>query len=259
MSPGFRLKVRMTGDPIFRRETRADTGPAEAIIRGAARLDRMANVFAAPLRARVDHWRIVIGMGRMPQFVAVLLTLMMASHLLWTRADKQWALALPMILSTIVPGLVVGAIWPRRWYALADESLRPHSRRSFIREQGAAMAAEYASVWGWITLLTCGLGLMLGDWRDTLPKMLLALPLIASGQLLTFGVIVWVMRYRAGWLVIVPMLLSLLIALPLMIAGGMIVDRGSVFLSMAGTVWLLLMASAVTFDAYRRWLVTEFD
>jgi hypothetical protein len=261
MGPGFRLRVQMTGDPGFRRENAAGTGALEAWVRGADRLDQMANVAAAGFWQRVRHWRIVIGLGRTPIFVALVLGLwsFVMPHLTGGMRDKHSRVVLPIMLSVLLPGVIVAAVWPRRWYTLADESLRPASRRQFVREQGAAMAMELAVNWFTLTAAVVTAALLLEPSMSRLAPLWRALPLIVATQILIFGVIVWVMRYRSGWLVVVPIFLATFTGLAVMVVGGALSELKSIQPMLIAAGICAVVGVTITFDAYRRWLLTEFD
>jgi hypothetical protein len=249
----------MTGDPTFRRENRADAGPVESFVRQADRLDNVANVFAAPFWRRVRHWRLVIGIGRMPLFVAALLALTLVIQMVSGMRDTESRVVFPVVLSAIAPCMIVAGIWPRRWYVLAEESLRPVTRRRFILEQGAAMALEHAATWFYITAATFITALLIGTWTGPGPRLLMAVPVIAGGQVLIFGLIVWELRYRHAWLVIVPMILALSAAGAILVIGGMLAQYRHFGLMLLAGLILAAIGVAITFDAYRRWLTTEFD
>jgi hypothetical protein len=259
--PGFRLRVRMTGDPGFRRENAAGTAPIESWVRHAERLDKIPNVAAARFWQRIQHWRLVIGLGRMPIFVAVLLGLWCyilpilanGSH------DRGSRTILPIVMSVLVPGMVVGGVWPRRWYVLADESLRPASRRQFVREQGAAMALEMAITWLWLTTAFFAGALLLEPSTMLSSPLWPALPLIISAQILNFAVIVWVMRFRSGWLVVLPMLLGLLVDGVVLATGGALAEHDENGHMLIAALIFAAAGVAITYHAYRRWLTTEFD
>lgn len=260
-APGLRLRVRTTGDPAFRRESAAGAGPIEAWVRRSDRLDDVANVADAGFWRRARHWRTVVGLGRMPVVVALVLgawTFILPTLTSGAR-DPYAQTVLPVILSTLVPGLVVAGVWPRRWYALADESLRPASRRQFVREQGAAMATELASVWLAITVATFAGSILPRPTQVLSSPLWRALPALAAGQVLVFGVVVWVLRYRAGWLVVVTMLLAMTAALVVLLIGGALAQRPDIRPLLAASATFAVIGLAITFDAYRRWLVTEFD
>jgi hypothetical protein len=259
--PGFRLRVRMTGDPGFRRENAAGSGAIESWVRQAERLDKTPNVAAAPLWRRIQHWRLVIGLGRMPIFIAVLLGLWcyIVPIIAGGRHDRGSRTIVPIIMSVLVPGLVVGGIWPRRWYVLADESLRPASRRQFVREQGAAMAVELAITSLWLTTAFFAGALLIEPSTILSSPLWPALPLIISAQILNFAVIVWVMRFRSGWLVVLPMLLALAVDGVVLATGGALADHDETGHMLIAALIFAAVGVAITYHAYRRWLTTEFD
>jgi hypothetical protein len=209
----------------------------------------------------VRHWRLVIGLGRMPFFVACVLAvwLFVLPFLAGGARDKHGRVVLAICLSVLVPGLVVASIWPRRWFVLADESLRPASRRQFVREQGAAMAVELALTWLVITVGTFAAALLYDPSTMLASPLWRALPVTAAGQLLTFGVIVWVLRYRSGWLVIVPIFLATVVGLGVLIVGGTLAEREAIGPMLKAAAIFATVGLVITADAYRRWLATEFD
>ena len=121
------------------------------------------------------------------------------------------------------------------------------------------MALDMASVWGCITAMMFVTGFCLLPSGEVLGKMLTALPMLCAGQVLNFGLTVWVLRYRSGWLVIVPIFLSLFASLFVLGVGGWIMKDGAAWQAAAFATVLALLGAGITFDAYRRWLVTEFD
>jgi hypothetical protein len=261
MGPGLRLRVQMTGDPAFSRENAAGAGPIESWIRHSKRLDKIDNISAAGFWQRVRHWRVVIGLGRMPIFVAVSLGLwcFILPQIAGSSTDKTSAVVLPIAISLMVPGAMVAAVWPRRWYVIAGESLRPVSRRQFVREQGAAMALEMAMTWLSITIITFAGGLLLLPLDLRSSALWRAVPMIAAGQVITFGVIVWVLRYRNGWMVVVPMILSMIVTASVLVLGGILAQAGTSAPTLIAAALIAFAGAAITFDAYRRWLTTEFD
>jgi hypothetical protein len=263
-SAGLRLKVSMTGDRVFRREARADANRAEEFIRATNRLDQVENVFRASFWRRVQHWRAVVGLGRAPIFVAVMLAI-------WTfalplivsdRSSSRYIIA--VALATIVPGLMVTAVWPRRWYVLADESLRPATRRQFLLEQCTAMALELFTAVALITtavVVSMMLLSVVSPIRDVVPpsNVSRAFPVLVAGQMLIFGINLWILRYRAGWVILLPMIMTTCISAALLLVMVMLDRRGGWGASLLVALILTVTGLAITFDAGRRWLVTEFD
>jgi hypothetical protein len=263
-SAGLRLKVAMTGDRVFRREARADSTRVEEFIRATSRLDQVKNVYDAGFWRRVQHWRAVVGLGRAPIFVAVMLAI-------WTftlplivsdRSSSRYIIA--VALATMVPGLMVTAIWPRRWYVLADESLRPATRRRFLLEQCTAMALELFAAVALITTAVLLATMLLGavsPIREAVPpsNVWRALPVLVAGQILVFGINLWILRFRAGWVILLPMIATTCISAPLLIAMALLDRRGGWGDSLLVALILAVTGLGITFDAGRRWIVTEFD
>jgi hypothetical protein len=261
MGPGLRLRVQMTGDPVFRRENAAGAGPLESWIRHNNRLYNIDNISAAGFWQRVRLWLVFIGLGRMPIFVALSLGLwcFVLPQIAGGRLDKASAVVLPITISLMVPGAMVAAVWPRRWYVIAGESLRPVSRRQFVREQGAAMALEMAMTWLAITIVTFAGGLLLSPSNILASSLWRALPMLAAGQVITFSVIVWVLRYRNGWMVVVPMFVAMVVSSCVLVLGGVLAQLQTSGPMLFAAVAVALLGAGISFDAYRRWLTTEFD
>jgi hypothetical protein len=70
---------------------------------------------------------------------------------------------------------------------------------------------------------------------------------------------VWVTRYRSGWLVIVPILLATFTGLAVLVIGGTLAQLGDIRPMLLAAVIFAAVGLAIAFDAYRRWLTTEFD
>jgi hypothetical protein len=173
--------------------------------------------------------------------------------------DKASQTVLPISLSVLVPGVIVAAIWPRRWYTLGDESLRPASRRQFVREQGAAMALEMGVTWLLLTTALYAGAMLLEPSRVLVSRLCQALPIIISAQILTFGAIAWVMRYRSGWLVVAPVFLATFTGMSVLVVGGALSELDRVQPMLLASVIFAAAGVGIAFDAYRRWLTTEFD
>jgi len=256
---GLRLKVRMTGDPAFQRENAAGASRIESFVRQARRFDAVPNIAAAGFWPRAGHWRFVIGTGRMPIFVALVLGLWVPL-LQATTTKPDVGIIVALVSASFVPGLMFAATWPRRWYVLGDESLRPASRRQFIREHGAAMAMEYAITWAWITAAPFASAVLFASWpQRVFEQLMVALPMMAAVQALIFAILVWILRFRAGWLVIVPIFLVTGVGVAALIVGAAIAEARNVNAAMLFTLLVAVAGVGITLDAYRRWLVTEFD
>src|SRR5439155_2334729 len=120
-------------------------------------------------------------------------------------AAFQTGMAIVGFFISIVPGLVVGFIWPKRWLTVGYEAVLPWTRRRFIFASGLAMLLDQLALWvacqafSWAAFGAAFLLLhdssqpspiALDGIRDVLIIILFA----TAPQLLIFGVITAVMR-----------------------------------------------------------------
>ncbi len=259
------LKLSMTGDRFYRRSAAAEVGWFNEWLRGAGRIDRARNVLGASLMRRAAHWRLAISFARANPLFGALFGMMLLvmdyfGGLHEGKGEQGVLIAVPILIGLVVPMLIAGCTWPRRWYTLAQDALRPATRRQFLAEQGAAMGWELMSLWFWITV-----GALLPTiWYR--PHWLLSattlamLALTAAEQVLLFAVFVWIARYR-GTLFFTWTLTLLAVAA----AGFLFVheighaDDRLRIPSPLVIAAVLVVALPVLVDAYRRWLRTDLD
>ena len=262
-----RLRVQMTGDRFFRRASAAETGPTTDWMSRTALLDRVGNMFNASFWRRVQHWRLVTGIGRISMLAPILVALTVLAAVVTdergrTKDDDDFLLHFPMVIGLVLPIITAGAGLPRRWYMLATESLRPATREQYLREHGAAFAVELAITWAWATV---------GGYLPTLifkPELFLTYTFVAcvlltaAAQVWFFAVAIWLLRWRGS-------LFSMGIAFGLVCLGTLAIvakqfeagpridlTRGpSPLLALA----LVIAGLVVAYDAYRRWMVTDLD
>jgi hypothetical protein len=259
------LKVSMTGDRFYRRSAAAEVGRFNELLRGASRIDRVRNVFGAPLARRAAHWRLAIGFARANPIFGALFGMMLLALAYFggdrhDKSERGLLIGVPILMGLVVPILIAASTWPRRWYTLAQDSLRPATRREFFLEQGLAMGWELVNLWFWITAGSLLPTLIYHpDWLRS-PTTLGLLTLSFAEQLVLLGVFVWIVRYRTAFLF--TWITSLL-------AAG---AAGYLFVHEIGqpddrlhapsplvVIAVAIVALPILLDAYRRWLRTDLD
>jgi hypothetical protein len=262
----FAHRPQTTGDPRSRRSAFAEAGPLNEFLRRASAFDRVRNLFAAGFFTRVRYWRRVAGSGRLnwvggAMFVAFLLVMRFVD-IKHTKDEQLGVLiVVPLMLSLVLPAIFTITTWAQRWSSLAVESLRPvESRGRFLREQGAALALDLAIVWGSITAGVFATALIYHpSW---LASWVFAANVLrsAAAQVWIYATMVWILRYRnrpwLGFITFVGALLLVVLTTVQAIEG----PRGSLNApSPLMTAGIVAVGLIISFDAYRRWLKTDFD
>lgn len=257
-----RLRPAMTGDARARREGAAEAGGANEFLRGTAALQRPWPAHGAGFWRRAWYWRAGLGMGHVYALVGALVALWgsLVPHLARGHDAGAGVLVVvaPQVFALMLPIVLAGQAWPRRWQVLGVASLRPIPRSQFIREQGAAMALDLAMAWGLIMLGALLPSVILYPRNFLSGAIWFSLLAMACAQVLLFGANVWVLRLRSAWLSLATLAGSaaaqiLLIALVAALIGQFpLLGAGLVAL-------LLLLGVGITYDAYRRWLITDLN
>jgi hypothetical protein len=222
-----------------------------------------------PLRGSNERWRhrqmAMIFKGA-PAKSGVIISLLMLAILGVVRiflpqdADTQTSasilmLAYPLFVVLLIPPIA----FPSRWPFLAMESLLPASRPEFIRESAMALAFDVLKFWAGSMVVSI-IGILI-----LYPRQILHLQTLHIGWLLllsaaslpfAFGVGIWEMRLRNGFVSLLATMVTL---------GGVLYPAEILAVSRHPGVALtagvaLALASvgiALTFDAYRRWCKTE--
>ncbi|HVT87569.1 MAG TPA: hypothetical protein VHD56_01845 [Tepidisphaeraceae bacterium] len=160
-------------------------------------------------------------------------------------------------LSLSLPPVLLGENWLKQWRYLEVESLRPHGRASFFQELGLAMAINYLEMWLAFAVVLVADALLFGSPMNMKGGWLhIALGGSLAMQIISYGVNVWMMRYRSTGLVLGGMMVVAMPAfiLPLIMEHDFLWHETR-WLMIAGALAVagLLLAR----DGYRRWLVTE--
>ena len=188
------------------------------------------------------------------------LLLLVGINLWWMRNSSplpegvpQWA-DLPLLMLFGLPVVVTLFNYAQQWQYRSIDILKPMRREDFFREMGLCMAIDlFGSLFVGAALLAAlvailGPGHLLAFYsRDMLLISLLAI----GGMVCAFGWVVWFLRYRLMVvLVFVPgLLIPLIIAMP--------VTRASLPTALLVASSLVLTGLGLTYDAYRRWLLTD--
>jgi hypothetical protein len=212
--------------------------------------------------SRACRWQVGMLAGWSALLLPLVLFFFFAITVWMTGLDlqKPGAVFPLMMFSIILPGMFWGSIWRGRIPMLGREILLPVDRPSYVRQLGMAVAV------GQLQLLA-GMSFGLTIWLFLTARQPFSFTNLAFVlgiiTLLTpwfFGVGVWFLRYRnlgmqMGGLigaVYVSMIPAALYAAP----GPLDIWKYSA-LPLAGIIGVFGLL--LTYDAYRRWLVADFD
>jgi hypothetical protein len=157
------------------------------------------------------------------------------------------------------PAMASVGIFNWRAFKLGHEASLPVARKSYLRQLGAAAALSHFQLWGGMAVALMLWWLLAGP--RPFPRAMLAgvLALSAAFQVGVFGVMVWTARYRS-------MILGVLGLMVLFPATQLFAMWWSMLLPEQvpqETMWLAgimtMLGLLMIGDAYRRWLVTDFD
>jgi hypothetical protein len=183
---------------------------------------------------------------------------------LWVKSRPQPPQTMPHILGlvflalTFMPPANVIPTFLRRLPMLGRELSLPVDRRSYFRQLGMAAAISQFELWG-------GIGMTLIAWvllvtPEPIPPAMIVGVLAVSGaiQIGAFGMTVWLSRGRwMRWLGGPALAILFVLGLTLQVRLRTVPDALNVVLWIAGGI--AVAGLLITFDAYRRWLVTDLD
>jgi hypothetical protein len=210
--------------------------------------------------SRVCRWQVGMLTGR-PAVLAGLPLLLYFFLLTWMTGTTRGMplVSFPIMFVSFVPAGFVGmSLWQRRLFVLPRESLLCVDRPTYLKQVGMAAMLNQFQLWlGMVVLL-----LVWWQWAASeLPAIRIAYTLAFSALLqpALFGVCVWILRLRSRMLVaIVAMVVFQVAVFSAVFAGQMdIVSKGAVVLLVAAI--FAVLGLVLTWDGYRRWLVTDFD
>ena len=137
--------------------------------------------------------------------------------------------------------------------------LLPIERKTYIRQLGMAVALSQFQLWAGLSVVPLLWGLATAPLLPQLAMLIGVLAFSAAFQVLVFGALTWTARYRSKALVYYVAIAGLLptlfvVQLRLMLFPGPLPHDLMWIAGITAVVGLL-----ITLDAYRRWLVTDFD
>ncbi|GEM_PF-5854003 len=276
-----RLLSRMTEEspgyqPIGLRQARwnrslGSTGEVNQVWRDPTRARWLA--FAAPAEHRLQRathrgasdnlwtrcrrWRSV---NQRPYAIAVMVLLISAPNLWMTRNSPRLPGGLPQLslmpLLTLFAliGAFTGLIYAQQWQIRSTDILKPGRREDFFREMGLCVAIDMArNVLGAAVLLAVLTALVAPASLPPLCSrhMLLAVIMASGGMVFSLGSVVWFLRLR---LPVVVGMCTPIAQLPLFMMSATTASLPTALLVAAG---FAVIGLGLTYDAYRRWLVTD--
>jgi hypothetical protein len=224
----------------------------------------------------VRHYRLVSTAAWRPVALGVLIVAVLAALAgVVSLNDRRPADALRSALLlvsfavTVLPGIVVGFLWPRRWLTIGYEAMLPSSRRRFIFEVGTAMLIDQLALW-----LSCQFAALMLQTVATLvpqsPEMrmvpfdferyVLVIGGMALPQLLIFGMVTATMRLRSAlvsFLIIFP--LAFLPAVPIVIARWLSDGHSDLYQVTAAFVTTLSLGLLSVAFSWWVWSDAEFE
>jgi hypothetical protein len=235
--------------------------------REMTRATRLARRASPSWWSRIGRWQVglVAGWSLVRWMLEVLIYVQAVSWWIVAKSPRPAAAMIGMtsMILTSLPAIVVAAGAPQwRKFKLGREALLPVERIAYIRQLGLAAAASHFALWA-------GIGGTLVLWwlvagPQPLPLSLLAIMLLYSAafQIAAFGLSTWAARFRASTAG-TPVLFALFV-------GAQVLQLRWVqawSLGLPGQLREVLAISGVlagfgllaTWDAYRRWLVADFD
>jgi len=233
--------------------------------RQMARLTRLARRASESWWARVCRWQAGMVAGWSLWFW-IFGTLVYAHIVRWWAQAKgleqaTMTIGVVLFVLALMPAVATMGVFQSRTLKLGRELLLPVPRTSYIRQLGTAAALSQFQLWAGMSLGFL-LSLLLTSPRP-LQLAVLAGVLASSAafQVAAFGLLAWVARYRT------PVLPGLVVMALLMAAQS--VQMGWTLRSPGQShmpyhlIWvatvIAVLGLLITWDAYRRWLVTDFD
>ena len=257
-------KVEMTGQQIIKYGigTRLKFGTWDA---QTATVTHHAKQASASRWSRVRRWQAGMMAGWLAVFFSLTFILVLAAiwsiALIWVSKKQDFPIPVAMVFvfaSIMPPGLGVGILRLRRGALLPRETLLCIDRPTYLKQVGAAAAISQLEMW-----LCSVVGVLIWWWLAAYevfsPKVVLALAFSALLQPWFFGVGVWFVRFRSP----LPLVAAYIVFVQVTVISTMATTFGParaaqpVVLSVAAI--FAILGLILTWDAYRRWLVTDFD
>jgi hypothetical protein len=238
--------------------------------REMARLTRLARRASVSWWSRICRWQVGMMAGWSLWFwiVGVLIYVQVLSWWILTKTPNAIAAMMGMTSFALIFGpasIITVAVFQWRTFKLWHELLLPVERTTYIRQLGTAAAISHFQAWAGMSAALVLWWLLIGPRPLQLALLGEALGFSAAFQVGVFGVVVWISRYRVGirWaLGLMAMCSGAVVAFAVQLAqiGGSSssprqLPHQAMWIAGIVAVCGLLM----TFDAYRRWLVADFD
>lgn len=225
--------------------------------RTMANLTRHAKLASVSRWSQVCRWRagMINGWSIIYAFLPFLLYLF---FLTWWMGVGKRSIAFPAMFCSIMPAGAVLILWRGRKSALPRESLMCVDRMAYLKQVGMAVAISQLQAWlGMAAILLCW-----WQWfSPQIPPVTVAYVLTLSALLQPwcFGVGIWVLRFRSPIQIFLGAMLASQVSAITIFGGepGPLSSWQPMFLLVA--VIVAVLGLVVTWDAYRRWLVTDFD
>jgi hypothetical protein len=208
---------------------------------------------AASCWSRVRRWQ--AGMATGPSvWLLSLAVLIFYQVTTWMMSPTEQPAGFVLLLPLLSP---VMSLLPssRRFATLGRELLTPVDRGAYLRQLGAAMAICQFHLWAAMAGVLVAWRLLTASEPVAPGPLAYGLAISILGQVWIFAIYVWLTRYRSQLRIALGFFLSLTFAQPLVFLPGLSAGMGPIALAVAGV--LATLGLLVTWDAYRRWLVTE--
>jgi hypothetical protein len=237
--------------------------------RQMARLTRLARQASNSWWSRICRWQteMITGGSLGIWIFGVLIYVQAASWWVLTKSPKPAAVMMGMtaFVLTFLPAIIaVAGVLQWRTFKLSRELLLPVERKNYIRQLGTAAALGHFQFWTGMSIALLLWWLLLGPRPLYLAMFGGILAFSAAFQGFVFGIVVWMARYRSigrGFFVLFTMLSGVVASMQLASmrrwSEGFPGQLPQEALWTAGV--LALLGLLITFDAYRRWLKTDFD
>jgi hypothetical protein len=162
-----------------------------------------------------------------------------------------------MIMWAIVPIIVSACFWSARWPTLAQELTRPFTRTRLVRVMLSGFALDAGN--SFAAFVIAGLSILLLRWPVALGEAARLLIFVASIQFVLFAIAVWLLRLRSNWISILTLQLLVIGVVILLMPTVEKSSQQSISWILSRSAIFIMCGAAVFFDAYRRWLKTDFD
>jgi hypothetical protein len=267
-TPGYRLKEafdrvtgQLTGRPMATPRPCGQPVPLRwparwLMDRRMARVTEQARGASASWWCRVCRWQVGLPGWEVGLLISLMMVLFVQLFGALFGAEGRALFQGCWVYAVLFPSFMVAGGFGQRMHGLGRELLLPVQRAAYLRQLGLAAAVSVIQWWLAITATFALWAFVFAP--GSIDISLLAGLIVASAlvQIPLFGVLAWLARYR-----------SAAVCITLATLAGMLVGIGfGVAPHVSGQTRELLLYGAgisavlglpITWDAYRRWLVTE--